>query len=107
MTTENKRWQCLLCGYVHEGPRPPEECPVCGAPADEFELCREEAPSAPKPSPNQWQCMVCNYVHDGTEPSGECPLCGATSDAFEPVEQTASSAPRSGEPRKVIPEFCT
>jgi len=24
-------WQCRVCGYIHEGPEPPEICPVCGA----------------------------------------------------------------------------
>ena len=36
----NKRynkWQCKVCGYIHEGPEPPDECPVCGAPKDMFE----------------------------------------------------------------------
>ncbi len=26
-----KKWQCSVCGYVHEGNEPPEKCPVCGA----------------------------------------------------------------------------
>lgn len=29
-------WQCLVCGYIHEGDRPPAKCPVCGAPAEKF-----------------------------------------------------------------------
>ncbi|MDD3269553.1 MAG: FAD-dependent oxidoreductase [Syntrophomonadaceae bacterium] len=32
-----KRWKCRVCGYIHEGPEPPEECPVCGAPKDMFD----------------------------------------------------------------------
>lgn len=28
MTT---RWQCTVCGYVHDGAEPPETCPVCGS----------------------------------------------------------------------------
>lgn len=32
-----KRWKCRVCGYVHEGPEPPDECPVCGAPKDMFD----------------------------------------------------------------------
>jgi glutamate synthase domain-containing protein 2/rubredoxin len=30
-------WVCAVCGYVHDGDGPPEECPVCGAGADAFE----------------------------------------------------------------------
>lgn len=31
------RWKCRVCGYIHEGPEPPDECPVCGAPKDMFD----------------------------------------------------------------------
>ena len=45
MGTSAKRWKCKVCGYVHEGTEPPEICPVCGAPASEFE--EEPAEAAP------------------------------------------------------------
>jgi len=31
-----KKWVCAVCGYVHEGPTPPEKCPQCGASKDKF-----------------------------------------------------------------------
>ncbi|MGE5380553.1 MAG: FAD-dependent oxidoreductase [Methylocystaceae bacterium] len=31
------KWKCRVCGYIHEGPEPPEECPVCGASRDMFD----------------------------------------------------------------------
>jgi rubrerythrin len=31
-----KKWVCSVCGYVYEGENPPEECPVCKAPASKF-----------------------------------------------------------------------
>ncbi len=31
------KWVCKVCGYVHEGDQPPEECPVCGVGPEEFE----------------------------------------------------------------------
>ncbi len=31
-----KKFVCLICGYVHEGDAPPEICPICKAPAEEF-----------------------------------------------------------------------
>lgn len=37
-----KKWICTVCGYVHEGENPPEKCPQCGAPAEKFELKKEE-----------------------------------------------------------------
>ena len=30
------KWVCQVCGYVHEGDQPPEECPVCHVGADKF-----------------------------------------------------------------------
>ncbi len=27
----NRKWKCTVCGYIQEGERPPEVCPVCGA----------------------------------------------------------------------------
>jgi rubredoxin len=33
-----KRWRCIVCGYIHDGAKPPYRCPVCGAPATLFEL---------------------------------------------------------------------
>ena len=30
------KWVCSVCGYVHEGPEPPAQCPVCKVPADKF-----------------------------------------------------------------------
>ena len=32
-----KKWRCTVCGYIHEGPEPPDKCPVCGADKSEFE----------------------------------------------------------------------
>lgn len=31
-----KKWVCSVCGYVHEGDTPPENCPVCKVTADKF-----------------------------------------------------------------------
>jgi len=31
------QWRCTVCGYIHEGDEPPDECPVCGAPKEAFE----------------------------------------------------------------------
>lgn len=47
-----KKWKCNVCGYIHEGPEPPDICPVCGVSKDEFvEITEDEgtetADSAP------------------------------------------------------------
>ena len=31
-----KKFKCKVCGYIHEGDKAPEKCPVCQAPASEF-----------------------------------------------------------------------
>jgi len=34
--SEEKKWRCTVCGYIHTGSEPPEKCPVCSAPAEMF-----------------------------------------------------------------------
>ncbi len=31
-----KKWKCTVCGYIHEGEEPPENCPRCGSPKEVF-----------------------------------------------------------------------
>ncbi|WP_106063617.1 NADH peroxidase, partial [Clostridium liquoris] len=31
-----KKFVCTVCGYVYEGEKAPEKCPVCGASSDKF-----------------------------------------------------------------------
>lgn len=35
------KWVCKNCGYVHEGPEAPDECPACKHPQSYFELMEE------------------------------------------------------------------
>ena len=37
-----KKFRCKVCGYVHEGDKAPDICPVCNAPASEFEEVKPE-----------------------------------------------------------------
>jgi len=36
--SENVKWRCRNCGYVHEGVEAPRECPACGHPKAYFEM---------------------------------------------------------------------
>lgn len=36
-TRSMAKWECQRCGYIHKEARPPESCPICGAPASIFE----------------------------------------------------------------------
>lgn len=37
-----KKFKCKVCGYIHEGDKAPDVCPVCKAPASQFEEVTEE-----------------------------------------------------------------
>ena len=43
-----KKFKCKVCGYVHEGDKAPEKCPMCQALQSEFEEIVEEGAAAPK-----------------------------------------------------------
>ena len=32
-----KKYRCLVCGYIHEGNEPPQECPICHVGSEKFE----------------------------------------------------------------------
>ena len=36
------KYVCSVCGYIHEGDNPPEECPICHAGADKFKVVEGE-----------------------------------------------------------------
>jgi nitrite reductase (NADH) large subunit len=46
--TPPERWRCTVCDYIHQGPEPPAECPVCGVDASLFQPADEagEEPTA-------------------------------------------------------------
>ncbi len=29
-------WECEICGFIHDGDEPPENCPICSAPKSKF-----------------------------------------------------------------------
>lgn len=35
------KWHCINCGYVHEGPEAPKECPACKHPQSYYEALAE------------------------------------------------------------------
>ena len=39
-----RKWECTVCGYIHTGDAPPDECPVCSADKSMFvEVFEEES----------------------------------------------------------------
>ncbi len=98
MAINSSAWRCSVCGFVHQGAAPPDQCPVCGAPKSAFEPFQEVAPVA-SPVVQKWRCAVCGYVHEGPTPPDMCPVCGASRNSFEAVlvaEATAISAAKGG-----------
>lgn len=129
-----KKWECTVCGYIHEGDEPPKECPVCGVgpeyfkevvAADEVEPAEQaETPSTvSEPTADnesgtggvrKWECTVCGYIHEGDAPPKECPICGAGPEYFkeiiEEVVETlteAALAPEATEEKSGVGFFRT
>lgn len=54
-----KKWRCLVCGFVHQGWKPPSHCPICGAAPNMFEemedgnAVEEKASGAKKQRPKR------------------------------------------------------
>jgi rubrerythrin len=38
-----KEWKCTVCGYLHKGKEPPDQCPVCGS--GKYRFILNEPPS--------------------------------------------------------------
>ncbi len=84
MIDKTTAWRCTVCGYVHRGSEPPEECAVCGSPRERFEALAETG-REPVKSPGAWRCLVCNYEHTGETPPDRCPVCATSGKQFEAV----------------------
>ncbi len=55
------KWVCTVCGYVHEGAQPPEQCPVCRQPAGKFkknEEVKKNPYSGTKTEKNLWEAFA-------------------------------------------------
>ena len=60
--TKMTKWVCTVCGYIHEGEQPPEQCPVCKQPAEKFKKAEEEEKKNPyagtKTEQNLWEAFA-------------------------------------------------
>ncbi len=98
MAQDIQAWRCTVCGYVHRGPEPPDECPVCGSPKERFEPYTEIVKAEPASAPQGWRCLVCNYQHTGDSPPDTCPVCATPGKQFEAVtsEKTGEESDDAG-----------
>lgn len=82
-----KKWECDVCGYIHEGEKLPQKCPVCESPGSKFAVMVEEKKEEEKAiAGKRWRCLVCGYVHEGDEPPEICPVCGAPQSMFTEID---------------------
>ena len=54
-------WKCTVCGYVHEGEQPPEQCPICKQPAEKFEkvaVVNKNPYAGTKTEKNLWEAFA-------------------------------------------------
>jgi nitrite reductase (NADH) large subunit len=49
-TSPTPAWICPVCGYIYYGAEPPEECPICATPRDQFEPYIEAVPAQAQPA---------------------------------------------------------
>ncbi|SMC76753.1 flavin reductase family protein [Sporomusa malonica] len=94
------KWRCNVCGYIHEGDKPPAECPICGVGPEDFVVVKELA-AEQQLAVKRWKCTVCDYVHTGDTPPDSCPLCGVGSELFvllldEAVKLTREAVAEAG-----------
>lgn len=57
-----KKFKCTVCGYVHEGDKAPDECPVCHQPGSKFVEIKDEGSANPyagtKTEKNLWEAFA-------------------------------------------------
>ncbi len=116
-----KKWECTVCGYIHEGDEPPDECPICGVGKEYFKEvggaseeseeqpqipseATEKTPSSPEAAATRkWECTVCGYIHEGDEPPDECPICGAGKEYFKELVDAKPEASDGAQPPSAVP----
>jgi len=90
-----KKWECTICGYIHEGETPPDECPVCGAGPEYFEEVVEtaEQPQAEAQPEGQPEAAPEPAADPAPEPAAE----PAPEPAAEPAPVSSDGAVRKWE----------
>jgi rubredoxin/uncharacterized membrane protein len=57
-----KQWRCTVCGYIHNGDSPPENCPVCNAEGDKFEEVIDEKTDEKSANKNKVSFLAQGYA---------------------------------------------
>ena len=73
-----KKWRCTVCGYIHEGPEAPDQCPMCKVGKEKFvELVEAEGDldfvtvhkigDGKGASPELWEGLQNHFMGECTE----------------------------------------
>ena len=101
--SRSRAWKCEVCGFIHQGEAPPDQCPICGVGSEMFSLLEAPAPKPEAAAAASWRCTICDYVHrDGAGPPDKCPVCGAAASLFEPRAEPAAAGPKSADVKRII-----
>ena len=64
-----KKWKCTVCGYIHEGDEPPDECPVCGADVSKFIEMDDEEPTQTETEKTESETKEADLESEESTPS--------------------------------------
>lgn len=79
-----KKWECTICGYIHEGETPPDECPVCGVGPEYFKEVVEGGEELQPDGPTETQSDPVPEVEPEAQPEA------APEPAVEPAPAQAA-----------------
>lgn len=58
-TVTQSKLTCSVCGYIYDGDTPPENCPICKAPAEKFEMQNHTiTPTSSNNTPSAQGCSI-------------------------------------------------
>ena len=82
-----KKWECTICGYIHEGDAPPDECPLCGAGPEYFKEVVDSAEEAPAEAEAQSEAQP----EEQADTAAEVQPDSAPEPAAKPAAPTSST----------------
>ena len=57
-----KKYKCKVCGYIHEGDKAPDVCPLCAAPSSDFEEIKPEKKGGMKRDSNAYTIIYASVM---------------------------------------------